>query len=379
MNWPLMKNSITFQDKLQLCKFILSSDRFTQGTQVLSFEKEWNNWLGSKYSVFVNSGSSANLLLLDAITEYFNIPKGSKILVPATTWTTTVSPIIQLGFTPIFCDVDISNFGFDMGDLSYIAAKHPDIKVVFTAHLLGLCAPIDAYKKLFPKAIFIEDVCESHGITFKNSKVGSNSIGSTFSFYFGHHMTCIEGGMVSTNNQDLYDILRMKRSHGLSRESFNHEAHKKQIKNIDPQFLFMTLGYNFRNTDLHAFLGKLQLKKLDSFVEKRKENYKNFLSVLDTDKFLLPDPQPSNNSSFCLPFICKTIEIKNKLKDKFLEEGVETRPIIAGNLLSHPAYASYYGHKPNANFLQNNGIYIGNNQFLTTKDFFTLKLILKDI
>ena len=379
MNWPLMRNTVSFSDKLKLCKFILQTNRFTQGSKVIEFESAWNSWLGSKYSLFVNSGSSANLLLLDAITEYYKIPKGSKVLVPATTWTTTVSPIVQLGFTPIFCDVDLYNFGFDYNDLVKISKEHQDIKVVFVAHLLGLRAPIENYKKLFPSAVFIEDVCESHGISKNKIKQGSDTVGSTFSFYFGHHMTTIEGGMVSTNNKEIYNLLKMKRSHGLSRESLYHKKYSEENADIDPQFLFVTLGYNFRNSELNAVLGLLQLDKLNSFILERRKNYNKFLSLLDSNKFLIPESQESENSSFCLPFLCKEQGTKETLKNKFLASGIEYRPIIAGNLLSHPAYSAYTSFKRNANFLHSRGLYIGNNQFLTNKDFSLLKEILKDI
>lgn len=379
MNWPLMRDTVSFFDKLNLCKFILQNTRLTQGVKVKEFEAAWNNWLGSKYSIFVNSGSSANLLLLDAVAEYYNIPKGSKILVPATTWTTTASPIIQLGFQPIFCDVDLHNFGFDESDLIKISKDHPDIRIVFTAHLLGLRAPIEKYKKLLPSAIFIEDICESHGVAKDKIKQGSNSVGATFSFYFGHHMTTVEGGMISTNNKDIYDLLRMKRSHGLSRESENHGKYSQENTNIDPQFLFITLGYNFRNMELNAKLGLIQLNKLDNFISERRKNYKKFLSLLDPQKFLIPEPQENENSSFCLPFICKQPGIKEKLKSNFISNGVEYRPIIAGNLLNHPAYKTYSEFKTNANFLHSRGLYIGNNQFLTNQDFLLLENILKGI
>src|SRR6056300_809031 len=164
MRWPLMKNTLSFKDKLKLSLFILRNSRLTQGSKVKEFEKAWSDWLGCSYSVFVTSGSTANFLLLDTIIEYHNIPKGAKVLVPASTWTTTVSPVVQLGLTPIFCDVDTKNFGMCVKDMEKIAEEHPDISVIFVAHLLGLSSPVEEYRRIFPNALVLEDICESHGV-----------------------------------------------------------------------------------------------------------------------------------------------------------------------------------------------------------------------
>ena len=258
--WPLMKDNITLSDRLCLSSFSLFSKKYTNGEKVRKFEKKWNDWLGSKYSLYVSSGSTANYLLLAAVKEMYNLNDGDKVLVPSCTWATNIGPVIQLGFTPIFCDINLDNFSFCEQDLEHIAKIHPDIKLIFVTHLIGFSANNERYKNLFPNALILDDVCESHGCKSSDgSKRGSDSLGATFSFYFGHHISTIEGGMISTNNYELYDLMKMKRSHGLARESTRYAEYVKQYPDISNQFLFITDGYNFRNHEICAVLGLSQL------------------------------------------------------------------------------------------------------------------------
>jgi len=376
MTWPLIKNSITWKDRFLLSKFIMTSDKFTQGSKVRAFEKEWSDWSNTKYSVFVNSGSSANLLLTSAVTELYKIEKNAKILTSVSTWATTVSPIIQLGYTPVFCDTDLGNFCFDLSHLKKLSEQYKEeIKIIFVPHLLGLKAPVSVYKTFFPKAIIIEDCCESHGVEVEGEA-------STYSFYFGHHMTTVEGGMISTDNKELYNLLLMKRSHGLARESLFFDKYTQENTETEASFLFMTTGFNLRNSELFALLGSLQLKKLDKWIQARRNNYKKFINLLENyDEFIIPEDQRSINSSFCLPFIVKNKLTLEKLKQKFEDNGIEYRPIIAGNLLKHPAYKSFGVCEdfPNANLIHSFGIYIGNSQFVTNKNFKCLEKILGEI
>ena len=375
MKWPLMKDALTIWDKLKLIKFILETGKYTNGQKVRDFEEAWSKWLGCKYSVYVSSGSTANLLLVAAVKELFNLPNGCRVLLPANTWVTNVSPIIQLGLEPVFADISLEHFSFDISRLT------PDktIKIVFITHLLGLDAPVEALKNLYPDAIFIEDICESHGVTGPDGvrRGGSSSMGSTFSFYYGHHMTTIEGGMVSTNNKELYELLRLKRSHGLAREAspeYFKEASEK-YPGINSKFLFLTDGFNFRNTELGAVIGLTQLPKLDSFIEIRKNNYKVFCDKLKDFEsyFHLPNAEPSN-SSFVLPFICRTSEVYEKLKIYFDNNGIEYRPVVAGNLLQQPFLEKWKGTvwTPNADIVHNFGLYIGNNQFVKPQEIIYL-------
>ena len=383
-NWPLMKNTLSFVDRVKLAKFVLSSDKFTQGKKVEEFERKWSEWLGCKHSIFVTSGSTANFLLVASIIEKYNLKRDDKVLLPACTWVTNINPIFQLGLTPIFCDVNLKDYSFDIENMHRISKIHSDIKLVFVTHLLGIPAKIEKYKEIFPNAIFIDDVCESHGcVDSTGNKIGSNSLGSTFSFYFGHHMSTIEGGMISTNDSKLYDLIKLKRSHGLARVSNNFDDYSKKNPEIEKSFLFVTDGYNFRNTELAAVLGISQLKKLDKFIQIRKNNYSKYVEIINNSNMFYEVTYNEGNSSFCFPFIAKNVEIKNKFISLLKKYGVEYRPIVGGNLLKQP-YLNYNivsknTDRLNVDIIHENGIYIGNNQFVGETELKLLSNIIKKI
>jgi CDP-6-deoxy-D-xylo-4-hexulose-3-dehydrase len=378
-----MKETITYSDRLKMIKFIATTKKFTNSEMVKRFESEWNEWLGSQHSLFVSSGSTANFLLLAAVKEYLGLKDGDKVLVPACTWMTNVAPVIQLGLSPVFCDINLDNLSFDKKHMEYLSKQNPDIKLVFSTHLLGFPSwPTDTIKEYFPNAVVIDDVCESHGVSVDGKKVGENSVGATFSFYFGHHMTTIEGGMVSTRNEELYDLMKMKRSHGMSRESINPEFYNNKYPSMDPSFLFVTDGYNFRNHEIPAVLGSSQLKRLDKMIRRRQDNYKKFIDILSPhlDKFYMPYTG-TGNSNFAFPLISKDTDVFQLLKERLDRSGVERRPVVSGNLLSHPFLNSYrldypFNTYPNVSILQNRGLYVGNNHFVGDKEISMLKDVL---
>lgn len=372
--WPLMEDTITLKDRLKMSLFLLTSSRLTNGPKVRQFEQEWSEWLGVKHSLYVSSGSTANSLLISAVKEYYGLRDGDKVLVPSTTWMTNVAPVFQAGLQPIFCDINLNNFSFDIEELKYVASVHPDIKAVFITHLIGFSSDVEKIREIFPDALILEDVCESHGVEGPNGKKrGTESNGSTFSFYFGHHMTTIEGGVVCTNNTELYELMRLKRSHGMAREASPHifQQYAKENPEIDEMFLFMTDGYNFRNHEVCAVLGLSQLKRLDKNIQIRRDNYEFFNQKLsESDRYYIPEYQ-IGNSSFSFPLISidseRTKVIKNILKDN----GIEFRPVISGNLLRHPAFKKYklcsQRENPNVEILHKNGLYVGNSQYVTKK------------
>lgn len=373
MYWPLMEETITFKDRLKMAAFLLTSSRLTNGPKVREFEKKWSEWLGVKHSLYVSSGSTANSLLISAVKEYYNLKDGDKVLVPATTWMTNVAPVIQAGLQPIFCDINLKNFSFDIEELKYVATKHPDIKAVFITHLIGLSSDVEKIREIFPDALILEDICESHGVEGPDGKKrGTDSVGATFSFYFGHHMTTIEGGVVCTNDSELYDLMRMKRSHGMARESeFYFPQYAQQNPEIDPSFLFVTDGYNFRNHEVCAVLGLSQLKKLDKNIEIRRENFEYWWKRLyKSTNYMVPEFQ-KGNSSFSFPIISYSSKLCKDLKEKLKDAEIEYRPVISGNLLLHPAFKKYElcseREISNVSILHQNGLYVGNSQFVTTK------------
>lgn len=387
MRWPLMGETITFTDRLKMAWFTLTAKKFTFGERVKKFEKEWSEWIHHRnetYSLYVSSGSTANFLLVAGVIELYGLKKGDKVLLPACTWMTNVAPIIQLGLTPVFCDINLENFSFDLDDARKIARKH-DIKMIFVTHLLGFSADNEALQKIFKRAIIIDDVCESHGCTdMIGNKRGSNSLGATFSFYFGHHMSTIEGGMVTTNNKDLYDLMKVKRSHGMARESTKFKDYADLYPEIDKQFLFVTDGYNFRNHEICAVLGSSQLKRLDKMIEIRNRNHDIFTSIIDKYPNLFYNIKNSTtNSSFCLPFICKSKGIMLTMKETFAENGIEYRPVVSGNLLAQPFLKDYKietdKERTNAELVHSQGVYIGNSHFVTVEDMQFLKQVVEKI
>ena len=377
--WPLMKDTITFGDRMKLAKFCLTTARFSAGPLVKDFERAWSSWIGSKDSIFVSSGSTANFLLVAAVKDFFDLKDGDAVLLPACTWVTNVSPIMQLGLRPVFCDINLSNFSFDIEKAKKIAAKQK-IKMIFVTHLLGYSADIEKLREIFPNALIIEDVCESHGCKGPDgSRRGSEYIGGTFSFYFGHHMTTIEGGMVSTNNEELADLMRQKRCHGLARESKHYDQYAFENPNIIKSFLFMTDGYNFRNTDLSAYLGLIQLKRLDGMVLTRNDNYQTFYKLIEKFSEKLYVPAINDQiSSFAFPLICRNSGDRPALMLEMEKEGIEFRPIVSGNLLRQPFLKEYTAETSmkNADILHNNGLYISNNHFVGSKEITLLETAL---
>jgi CDP-6-deoxy-D-xylo-4-hexulose-3-dehydrase len=235
----------------------------------------------------------------------------------------------------------------------------------------------------------IDDVCESHGCLSEDyTKVGSDSLGATFSFYYGHHMSTIEGGMISTNNTQLHDLMKMKRSHGMSRFSKNHNENALMNAHINKMFLFMTDGYNFRNTDLGAVLGMSQLKRLDTYIDKRNDNYDRFFDCcyMKYSDNLHRIYNGGRISSFCFPLIFKDRRSKLVTEAKLVKAGIEYRPIVSGNLLKQPYLEGYkISHPPmgdekyTVDILHNNGIYLGNNHFVTEEHIQTLSNILGEV
>jgi CDP-4-dehydro-6-deoxyglucose reductase, E1 len=382
MFWPLMKDCITQEDKDSLVNFIQTSNRYTNGPKVKEFEKQWSEWLGVKHSLFVSSGSTANTLLLSAIVEKYNLKRGDKILVPTMTWVTNVAPVIQLGLEPIFCDVEPNTFSFDLEHLKKISEENIDIKVVFVTHLFGVPAPINEFKKIIPDAVYLEDCCESHGAEIYDKKVGTLSEGSTFSSYFGHHMTTVEGGFVSTDDTNLYELMKAKRSHGMARECSPEvfEQYKRDYPEVDERFMFVTDGYNLRNTEFGAVLGLSQLPRLDDMIKRRREICDNFVSILNKydDVFHIPDFD--GNSSFCLPFILNNKNMKKDLQDYLEDNGIETRPLCSGNLLRQPFLKDYSldVDNPKVDYLHFNGFFIGNNHLITDDDINKLEGLLDE-
>ena len=367
MFWKLQENILDQNDFEALMNFIKKTERFTQFTKVREFETEFAKWQGCKYCVYVNSGSSANLLLINAWKTLKGWSSEDEIIVPAVTWSTNIAPVMQNNLIPVFVDVNLNDLSFDYEQLKNSIT--PKTKAIFITHLIGFPADINEIKKIIGgrDIMILEDCCESQGARIGDIKVGNFGAGSTFSFYWGHHMTTVEGGMICTDNEELYKMLLLKRSHGLARElpEEYHEEIKRIYPDIDFKFLFLTDGFNVRNTELHAAIGLTQLKKIGSFIRKRNENYKLFLDICSNyDDLILIKREEM--SAFALPFIFKDKQRKEEFQKFITENGIESRPLISGNILRQPFLKKYYNPTrfKNADFLHTNAFYIGNNQFV---------------
>lgn len=379
--WPLQENVLGKRDIETLVKFIRTARRFTQSTKVREFEEAWSKWQGCRHSLYVNSGSSANLLLMNAAKELYRWSDGDEVIVPAVTWVTNISPVIQCGLKPVFVDINLDDFSFDYDALA--ARISSRTRAIFVTHLIGFPADIARLRSIIGQRPIqiLEDCCESYGATIGTRKVGNFGAGSSFSFYWGHHMTTVEGGMVCTSNEDLYKLLRIKRSHGLARElpPDDHAQLRKLHPDIDFNFLFLTDGFNFRNSEIYAVIGLSQLKHLDKYNRVRNRNHRKFLTLIKAyeDRLRLPDHK--GLCSFCLPFLCREARDKKPLQGLLTEAGIETRPIISGNLMRQPFLQGYREGKtfPNADLVHTNGFYIGNNQFVDDKRLKKLQALLK--
>jgi CDP-4-dehydro-6-deoxyglucose reductase, E1 len=280
-----MENNITRDDLDNVIDFLKGEPILTQSKNVVAFEEEWSDWLGVKYSVFVNSGSSANLISMSVLKHLYG---GGEIILPTLTWVSDIASVLQCGFTPVFVDIKLDTLSMDEDQvLSKIA---PETRAVFLTHAQGFNGLSDKLLKGLKekKVPLIEDVCESHGATFNGQRLGSYGLMSNFSYYFAHHMSTIEGGMVCTNDENIYQICRMFRSHGMVREIKNESAKQKYIDEnpeLNPQFIFAFPAFNMRNNEIGAVLGRHQLKRLDVNNAKRQHNFKFFLDHLDSQKY----------------------------------------------------------------------------------------------
>ena len=282
-----MRNNILRKDLDAVIEHLKQDDPIlTNGPKVREFEAAWSKWLGVKHSVFVNSGASANLLSM--LILKLRHPEGGEVIVPPLTWVSDVASVIQNGFTPVFVDIDPHTLGMDTKKLiNKITNK---TRAVFLTHVQGFDALTDEMiqecsKRNIP---IIEDVCESHGAKHNSNKLGSLGWISNFSFYYAHHMSTIEGGMICTNDDEVYQQVRMLRSHGMVREANDANVRadwQKKNSELNPDFIFAYPAYNVRGTEIGGILGIEQLKRLDEIVVRRTHNLMRFLSKIDTNKY----------------------------------------------------------------------------------------------
>lgn len=386
---PLMENNITNKDIDAVISFLRNNKEkvFTQSKKVTEFENKWSKWLGVKYSVFVNSGSSANLLSI----QILKILKGSgEIIVPSLTWISDIASVIQNGLKPVFVDINPKNLCMDENQIFKKINKKT--KAVFLSHIQGFNGLSDKLISVLKKKriVLIEDVCESHGATFKKKKLGTYGLISNFSFYYAHHISTIEGGMICTNNKKVYELAKILRSHGMLRESGNKKFERTYVKkfpDLFDKFIFLFPAYNFRNTEIQAVIGINQLKRLNSNNKKRSRNLKIFLKNLN-DKYYRNDFELKGNSNYAFPLILKEANFKNRdlLENEMKKNNIEFRRGNAGggNQLRQPYLKSFIKKINLKNFKNVDhvhffGYYIGNNPLLQKKKIIKICNILNKI
>jgi CDP-4-dehydro-6-deoxyglucose reductase, E1 len=364
-----MYNNITRADLDALIDYLRQdSPMLTQSQQVRLFEQEWSAWLGVKHSVLVNSGSSANLLTMAALREAFG---PGEVIVPTLTWVSDIASVIQCGLKPVFVDINPRTLGMDAEQV--IARLTPQTRAVFLTHVLGYNALTQRLlDELKARNIpLIEDVCESHGATFNGHRLGTFSLMSNFSFYYAHHMSTIEGGMICTDDDNLYETLRMFRSHGMVRESGSEEyrrRYREQYPDLNPDFIFAFPAYNVRSTEINAVLGRSQLQRLDQNNERRRANLRLFLDHLDSEKYRTDfEVEGSCNYAFTLILKQPDPAFRDRLEQSLRAAKVEFRRGTSGggNQLRQPYARKLLGDRafenyPEVDHVHFYGYYIGN-------------------
>lgn len=354
VKYPLA--STTFgPEEIQAAKAVFDSNQFTMGEKVHQFETEFAEWTGAKHSLMVNSGSSSNLLMVDAMIRRSNggasWKKGDEVLVPALSWPTTVWPLVQLGLIPVYVDVDPKTLAIDIESARTVLT--PKTKGMFLIHVLGQCADMDKIQGFCREngIALLEDNCESLGANFRGTQAGTFGVTGSYSCFFSHHIATMEGGMITTNDSELFDDLKSLRAHGWVRDRADKDKWIAENPDLDSRFLFIMPGYNVRPTEVAAAIGSVQIRKLDGMLEAREKlafevhewAKKNapWMSLIGAEHITSKplSRRERRHSWMTFPFRVDrdAPATVKQVKAIFEEVGVATRPIIAGNLARHPA------------------------------------------
>jgi CDP-4-dehydro-6-deoxyglucose reductase, E1 len=371
----LVNDTITKENVSALTNWLGTNPRLTKGRKTIEFENNWSDWQGRKHSVFVNSGSSANLAMLYALMLSGRM-KNKKVVVPAVSWVTTVAPIIQLGLEPILCDTDTGTLGVDVGHLKNLIFER-DPAVLIIVHVLGIPCKMDEIIELCVEndIILLEDSCESVGSTYAGTKTGNFGLMSSFSTYYGHHFSTIEGGIVNTDDDELYNLLLSIRSHGWDRDLPKKEQKRLRkkygINDFRALYTFYYPGFNLRSTDLQAFIGIEQLKTLDKIVKKRNQNFLLYQSLIKNDYWKMENPENVFISNFAYPVISSEKGFKKLVKSLNKNE-IEIRPLVCGSINEQPfwrnsknCHANYDWELMFAEIIHHQGLYLPNNYQIT--------------
>lgn len=376
----LAEDTISKDELVELSEWMLAGNRLTKANETVLFEDEFAEWMRSHHAVFVNSGSSANLLMIYALKELGRL-KNMKAIAPAVSWVTTVSPLLQFGFDTKLCDCDETTLGLDLNHLEDLCREH-NPSILILVHVLGHANNVEEIQKICDRygVILLEDSCEALGSEYRGAKLGTLGVAGSFSFYYGHHISTIEGGMVVTDDYELYQIMLSLRSHGWSRdlaadkrEALTSAHSVDAFRNL---YTFYYAGFNLRSTDLQARLGRSQLKKLDMITKIRAKNFEVYRSGLQD--FFVQESETDPLSSFAYgTFVKNRLEVFRHLK----ENNIECRPLICGNIARHPFWIAKNGlaDLPNADRVHDFGIYLPNHHNLASEDIDVVTSVFLDI
>ncbi|KFM22210.1 Lipopolysaccharide biosynthesis protein RfbH [Marine Group I thaumarchaeote SCGC AAA799-B03] len=377
---PLAQPTFDNLDYEQGIKTFLSGN-FTMGKKVQEFEKKFAKYLGLNDSgVMLNSGSSANLVALSVLKNLEDkdrLKQGDEVITPAVTWATTVFPISMVGATPVLVDVEKNSYNIDVEQIEKSITKKT--KAIMPVHLLGNPCKMDVIMEIAKKhnLYVIEDCCEAHGAKYKGRKVGSFGDLATFSFFVSHHISTMEGGMVLSKNNKFSEIARSLRAFGWIREIKQKKNIEKTYPDIDPRFLFYLPGFNLRPTEIQGSLGATQLPKLEKFIEKRIKNNNYWKKKLSKYEHVinLPNTEKGNRHvyfAYAISLGEKAPFSRKKLVTYLEKKGIETRPVMTGNISLHPALQKIKhkktGRLPNSTYINNNSFLIGNHEGIDQKE-----------
>lgn len=353
--------------------------RLTKGDITIEFEKKWSDKIGVNKTTFVNSGSSAILLALAALKESGKL-KNNKIIVPSLSWLTDVSSPMQLGMEVILCDCNLSDLSVDINHLKQLI-KEEDPSSLILVSVLGLVPNMTEIVNICNEndIVLIEDVCESMGSKFGDKYLGTFGDVSVFSLYYGHHLSTIEGGLICTNDSELNDIIVSMRSHGWdrdwSKEKQKEYRTKYNIDDFNSLYTFYYPGFNFRSTDLQAFIGVTQIDKLDTFSINRERNFKLYNNNININDLTIDIDSKNFISNFAYPIVSKNRE---SIVKRLIENNIEVRPLIAGSMARNPFWKGRVDNLPNCDTINSYGFYIPNHQNLTEENILKICKIIND-
>lgn len=379
----LVSDTIDKDDIRELVNWLSQDEipKLTKGELTVQLEEKWAKKMGTKYSVFVNSGSSSILLTLAALIESGKL-KNKKIVVSGLSWATDVSSPMLLGYETILCDCNLEDLSCDLNHLEKIFKDESPSSLILVSPL-GLVPNMNSIVDLCEKygVILLEDVCESMGSKYNGQYLGTFGLASFYSMYYGHHLSTIEGGFINTDDEEFYYLLIMMRSHGwdrdLPKEKQKYFREKYQTSEFDSLYNFYVPGMNLRSTDLQAFIGIRAIDKLDSYSLVRNKNFHQYKELIKNNELKLFERETDFISSFAIPIVNKN---RNLIVDNLIKHNIESRPLIVGNMANKPMWFLKYGKTKlkNCENIDKYGFYIPNHQDLTLEEINFISKIIND-